>query len=160
MNNPGLVKLGGERKSLTVLFSDIENFTGVSEKMAPEDLINHLNEYLTAMTEIVFAYNGTLDKYVGDALIAFWGAPIEIDHHAHRACQCAIQMRRKLNELHSKWAAENKPILNVRVGINTGEMVVGNVGGNERFDYTVIGDNVNLASRLEPGTKRTGLERS
>ncbi|MFZ1082378.1 MAG: adenylate/guanylate cyclase domain-containing protein, partial [Candidatus Kryptoniota bacterium] len=153
VSNPELVKLGGERKTLSVLFSDIENFTGVSEKMAPEDLITHLNEYLTAMTEIVFKHDGTLDKYIGDAIIAFWGAPIEIKDHAYRVCQSAIEMTKRLEELHAKWTSEEKPILNFRIGINTGEMVVGNVGGSERFDYTVIGDNVNLASRLESANK-------
>ncbi len=153
VSNPDLVRLGGEKKIVSVLFSDIANFTGVSEKLAPEDLVAHLNEYLTAMTGIIFKYSGTLDKYIGDAIIAFWGAPIEIKDHAYCACQAAMEMTRKLDELHTKWAAEGKPILNFRIGINSGEMVVGNVGGNERFDYTVIGDNVNLASRLEGANK-------
>jgi adenylate cyclase len=153
VGNPDLVRLGGERKTMTVLFSDIADFTGVSEKLAPEDLVAHLNEYLTVMTGIVFKHRGTLDKYIGDALIAFWGAPIELKDHAYRACQAAIEMTKKLDELHSKWTEEGKPILQFRIGINSGEMVVGNVGGNERFDYTVIGDNVNLASRLEGANK-------
>ncbi len=153
VNNPELVKLGGERKTLSVLFSDIANFTTVSEKLTPDDLVAHLNEYLTAMTEIVFKHGGTLDKYIGDAVIAFWGAPIELEDHAYRACQAAVEMTKKLDELHVKWKKENKPILNFRIGINSGEMIVGNVGGNERFDYTVIGDNVNLASRLESANK-------
>jgi len=153
VGNPELVRLGGERKTMSVLFSDIADFTGVSEKLLPEELVAHLNEYLTAMTGIVFKYSGTLDKYIGDAIIAFWGAPIELKDHAYRACQAAMEMTRKLEELQSKWEKEGKPILNFRVGINSGEMVVGNVGGNERFDYTVIGDNVNLASRLEGANK-------
>ncbi len=153
VSNPDLVRLGGERKTLSVLFSDIENFTDVSEKLAPEDLITHLNEYLTAMTEIVFKHAGTLDKYIGDAIVAFWGAPIEFKDHAYRTCQTAIEMTKRLKELHAKWISEGKPVLNFRIGINTGEMVVGNVGGNERFDYTVIGDSVNLASRLESANR-------
>lgn len=153
VSNPELVRLGGERKTMSVLFSDIANFTSISEKLAPEDLVAHLNEYLTAMTGIIFKHSGTLDKYIGDAIIAFWGAPIELKDHAYRACQAAMEMTKKLDELHSKWNEEGKPILNFRVGINSGEMVVGNVGGKERFDYTVIGDNVNLASRLEGANK-------
>ncbi len=153
VGDPGLVKLGGERKILTVLFSDIANFTGVSESLSPDDLVAHLNEYLTSMTEVVFNQAGTLDKYIGDAIIAFWGAPLELKDHAYRACRTAIEMTKRLKELNEKWKAENRPTLNFRVGINSGEMIVGNVGGKERFDYTVIGDNVNLASRLEGANK-------
>lgn len=153
VSNPQLVRLGGERKTMSVLFSDIANFTSVSEKLAPEELVAHLNEYLTSMTEVVFQHSGTLDKYIGDAIIAFWGAPLELKDHAYQSCRTAIEMTRRLDVLHAKWAAEGKPILNFRIGINSGEMVVGNVGGKERFDYTVIGDNVNLASRLESANK-------
>ncbi len=153
VSNPDLVRLGGERKVLTVLFSDIASFTSVSERLGPEDLIAHLNEYLTAMTEVVFQHSGTLDKYVGDAIIAFWGAPLELKDHAYQACRAAIEMTRRLDALHSKWREEGKPVLNFRIGINSGEMIVGNVGGRDRFDYTVIGDNVNLASRLESANK-------
>ena len=153
VENPELVRLGGERKEMSVLFSDIANFTTVSESLAPEDLVAHLNEYLTSMTEVVFKLSGTLDKYIGDAIIAFWGAPLELKEHALRTCQAAIEMTRRLKELHGKWSEEKKPILNFRIGINSGEMIVGNVGGRERFDYTVIGDNVNLASRLESANK-------
>ncbi len=153
VGNPELVKLGGERKIMTVLFSDIANFTGVSEGLAPERLVSHLNDYLTSMTGVIFKHSGTLDKYIGDAIIAFWGAPIEVENHAHQACRAAFEMRRKLGELHAKWRDEGLPLLNFRVGINSGEMVVGNIGGKERFDYTVIGDSVNLASRLESANK-------
>ncbi len=153
VGNPDLVRLGGQRRILSVLFSDIANFTSVSEKLSPEDLINHLNEYLSAMTEVVFENSGTLDKYIGDAIIAFWGAPLELKDHAYQACRAAMEMTRRLDGLHSKWSADGKPILNFRIGINSGEMVVGNVGGRDRFDYTVIGDNVNLASRLESANK-------
>lgn len=153
VGNPGLVKLGGERKIMSVLFSDIANFTGVSEGLAPDILVSHLNEYLTSMTDVVFKQSGTLDKYIGDAIIAFWGAPIEVENHAHQACRAAMEMRRKLGELHSKWREDGLPLLNFRVGINSGEMVVGNIGGRKRFDYTVIGDSVNLASRLESANK-------
>jgi len=153
VSNPDLVRLGGERKVMSVLFSDIANFTGVSEKLSPEQLITQLNEYLTAMTGIIFKHGGTLDKYVGDAIIAFWGAPLEVKDHAYRSCQAGIEMINELEALRSKWAEEGKPVLSCRIGINSGEMVVGNVGGSERFDYTVIGDNVNLGSRLEGANK-------
>lgn len=153
VGNPELVRLGGERKTMTVLFSDIANFTTVSEGLAPDDLVAHLNDYLTAMTDVVFQNSGTLDKYIGDAIIAFWGAPLELKDHAYKACRTAIEMTSRLESLRTKWADEGKPILNFRIGINSGEMVVGNVGGKERFDYTVIGDNVNLASRLETANK-------
>lgn len=153
VGNPELVRLGGERKVLSVLFSDIADFTSVSEKLAPEALVAHLNDYLTSMTGVVFENSGTLDKYIGDAIIAFWGAPLEVKGHAYQACRTALEMTRKLEALHAKWVAEGKPVLNFRIGINTGEMIVGNVGGADRFDYTVIGDNVNLASRLESANK-------
>ncbi len=153
VGNPALVRLGGERKELTVLFSDIASFTSVSEKLSPDDLVAHLNDYLSSMTEVVFQNSGTLDKYIGDAIIAFWGAPLDVKDHAYRACQTAIEMTRRLDTLHEKWKSEGKPLLNFRIGINSGEMVVGNVGGRDRFDYTVIGDNVNLASRLESANK-------
>lgn len=153
VGNPDLVRLGGERKIMSVLFSDIANFTGVSEGLTPEKLVSHLNEYLTSMTDVVFKHSGTLDKYIGDAIIAFWGAPIEIENHAHQACRAAMEMRRKLRGLHDKWKEDGLPLLNFRVGINSGEMIVGNIGGKDRFDYTVIGDSVNLASRLESANK-------
>jgi adenylate cyclase len=153
VDHPELVKLGGERKTLTVLFSDITNFTGISEDLSPEQLIEHLNGYFAVMTDIVFKHGGTLDKYIGDAIIAFWGAPIDLQDHAYRACRCGVEMARRLNDLHGIWKSEGKPIFNFRIGINTGEVIVGNVGGNERFDYTVIGDSVNLAARLEAANK-------
>ncbi|MEK9136082.1 MAG: adenylate/guanylate cyclase domain-containing protein, partial [Bacteroidota bacterium] len=157
--NPEKLKLGGERRELTVLFSDIEGFTTLSEGMPPEQLVGLLNEYLSAMTEIIFRKDGTLDKYEGDAIMAFWGAPIPQPDHALRACLSALEMQEKLHSIRSEWRQQEKPALNVRVGINTGEMVVGNMGGMGKFDYTVIGDSVNLASRLEGANKqyKTGI---
>lgn len=152
--NPDKLKLGGERRDLTVLFSDIEGFTTISEGMSPEELVADLNEYLSAMTDVVFKNDGTLDKYEGDAIMAFWGAPIPQTDHALRACICALQMEEKLVSLRSAWMLQGKPALNIRIGINTGEMVVGNMGGMGKFDYTVIGDSVNLASRLEGANKQ------
>jgi adenylate cyclase len=154
--NPEKAKLGGDRRELTVLFSDIENFTAISEQFhnRPEGLVDLLNEYLDEMTNIVLKYEGTLDKYEGDAVMAFWGAPIPQKDHAYRACLAAIEMQKRLVTLRTKWEKEGKPQLGIRIGLNTGIMIVGNMGGKERFDYTVIGDSVNLASRLEGANKQ------
>jgi adenylate cyclase len=148
-SNPDKLRLGGERKTLTVLFSDIRNFTVMSEKLNPEEVVGMLNEYLSAMTEIVFKNSGTLDKFIGDAVMAFWGAPIYQEDHAERAVRCAVEMMEKLHELQEMWRKQNKPVMNIGIGVNTGEMVVGNLGSQQRMAYTVIGDNVNLGSRLE-----------
>lgn len=156
IDDPKKLKLGGERRELTVLFSDIASFTTISESHEPEELVNFLNEYLSAMTEIIFDHKGTLDKFQGDAIMAFWGAPIENKDHSLFCCYAATSMQKKLVELRKKWEAENKPQLQVRIGINTGEMIVGNMGGKGKFDYTVIGDNVNLGSRLEGANKEYG----
>jgi adenylate cyclase len=147
--DPGLLKLGGEKRELTVLFSDIRGFTSVSEQLPPERLVNLLNGYLQPMTDIVFHNGGTLDKYIGDAIMAFFGAPLEQTDHALRACRTACEMRAKLEELRAGWRAEGLPELDFGLGLNTGPMVVGNMGSHARFDYTVMGDAVNLGSRLE-----------
>jgi adenylate cyclase len=152
--HPEKLRLGGERKELTVFFSDIENFTRIAEKMSPEDLVMVLNEYLSVMTSIILANNGTLDKYEGDAIVAFWGAPIPQPDHALRACRTAVQMQDSLRGLREIWTQEGKPALSARIGINTDEAIVGNMGGANRFDYTVIGDGVNLGSRLETANKQ------
>lgn len=156
LKNPEKLKLGGEKKELTVLFSDIRGFTSFSEQMAPEDLVKFLNEYLSQMTEIVFKYDGLLDKYMGDALMAIWGAPIEQPDHPLRACYTALDMVAELSIWREKWRIQGRPLLNIGVGINTGLMVVGNMGSEKRFDYTVMGDSVNLASRLEGLNKLYG----
>ena len=152
---PGKVKLGGERKILTVLFSDIRGFTTLSEKLTPEELVAHLNIYLQAMTNIVIKYNGTLDKYVGDEIMAFWGAPIPQQHHAYLGCRAALEMMTELNRLNEQWKSEGNShlCLNIGIGINSGEMVAGNMGSAARMDYTLMGDNVNLGARLE-GTNK------
>ena len=149
LKNPEKLKLGGEKKELTVLFSDIRGFTTISERLPPESLVKLLNEYLTAMTDIVFKYDGLLDKYIGDAIMAVYGAPLEQDDHAVRACSTALDMVEELKVLQNKWEADGMPRLSVGIGINTGPMVVGNMGSQKRFDYTVMGDSVNLGSRLE-----------
>jgi adenylate cyclase len=156
--HPEKMRLGGERKELTVLFSDIQDFTKISESISPEYLVQILNEYLNIMTAIIFSNQGTLDKYEGDAILAFWGAPVAQADHALRACRAAIAMQRSLEGLRKVWETEGKPLFHVRIGINSGEMIVGNMGGASRFDYTVIGDAVNLGSRLEGVNKQYGTE--
>ena len=156
LKDPGKLKLGGDRKDLTVLFSDIRRFTTISEKMTPEELVMLLNEYLTAMTHQVFYFDGLLDKYMGDAIMAVFGAPLDQPDHARRACLTALAMTRELRRLQDKWTAEGRPVFDIGIGINSGEMVVGNMGSAMRFDYTVIGDMVNLGSRLESANKEYG----
>lgn len=156
LKDPSKLKLGGDKKHLSVLFSDIRGFTTISEKLTPEELVQLLNEYLTAMTDIVFKYDGLLDKYIGDAVMAVFGAPLEQPDHALRAGRTALEMISELHRLQVKWAAEGRPHVDIGVGINTGDMVVGNMGSSMRFDYTVMGDAVNLASRIEGTNKEYG----
>jgi len=155
IRDPSKAKLGGDRKEISVLFSDIRGFTSFSEKHRPEEVVTQLNEYLGAMTNIVFEYDGTLDKFVGDAVMAFWGAPLDQPDHADRACKCALTMITKLQELQKKWESEGKYVIDIGVGINTGDMIVGNMGAEgKKMDFTVIGDNVNLGARLESLTRK------
>ncbi|MBI5641791.1 MAG: adenylate/guanylate cyclase domain-containing protein, partial [Nitrospirae bacterium] len=155
INDPEKAGLGGIRREITVLFSDIRGFTSISEKYPSEDVVAILNEYLGEMTEIVFKWDGTLDKFIGDAILAFWGAPLIQENHAELAVKCALNMSARLDELQKKWEAEGKPILNIGIGINTGEVLVGNIGAvGKKMDYTVIGDHVNLGSRVESLTKK------
>ena len=156
INHPDMLRLEGEEKELSVLFSDIRGFTSISETMTPQQLSSFLNEYLSAMTDIVIEQAGTVDKFIGDAIMAFWGAPLDEPEHAARAIVTALTMRRRLLELQPAWAARNLPPIEIGIGINTGTMRVGNMGSSTRFDYTVMGDNVNLASRLEGLTKVYG----
>jgi adenylate cyclase len=143
------IRPGGDSKELTVMFSDIRGFTTISEGLTPDELVNLLNEYLGAMTDIVFANQGTLDKYIGDAIMAFWGSPYPQEDHAIRACNCALQMVRSLEKLNVKWQTEGRPPISIGIGLNTGLLNVGNMGSAKRLAWTVMGDNVNLASRLE-----------
>lgn len=156
IGNPDSLKLGGIKRDISVFFSDIEAFTTISESLPPEDLITFLNEYLTEMTGIIFKNKGTLDKYIGDAIMAFWGAPVPLEDHKFLACKTSLEMKKRLAELQKKWEGEHKIPINFRIGLNAGNTIVGNVGGSQRFDYTIIGDTVNLASRLEGANKEYG----
>ncbi|HYB98713.1 MAG TPA: adenylate/guanylate cyclase domain-containing protein [Candidatus Limnocylindrales bacterium] len=157
--NPEMIRLGGERRELTVLFSDIRGFTSISERLEPEDLVELLNVYLGEMTEVIFEQSGTLDKYVGDAIMAVWGAPLPQPTHAALACEAALSMCRRLVERTQDWQAERGwPRIEAGIGLHTGDMVVGNMGSTQHLSYTVIGDNVNLASRLESLTKTYGVQ--
>jgi adenylate cyclase len=140
---------GGEVKELSIMFTDIRSFTTISEGMSPDELVFLLNEYLGEMTDILFKHWGTLDKYIGDAIMAFWGSPYPQPDHAERACACALQMQTRLRELNHKWEAEGRKQLTIGIGINTGVVNVGNMGSERRLAWTVMGDAVNLASRLE-----------
>jgi adenylate cyclase len=154
--HPELLTLGGEERELTVLFSDIRGFTRLSEGLAPPELVRLLNEYLSAMTQVVLDDEGLLDKYIGDAIMAVYGAPITMSDHAYRACHTAVSMLERLRALRADWRARGFPAIDIGVGIHTGPMVVGNMGSDLRFDYTVMGDAVNLGSRLEGATKTYG----
>jgi adenylate cyclase len=156
VRRPELLRLGGEKRDMTVLFSDIRGFTSFSEQLDPQELVVLLNEYLTAMTNVVYRYDGVLDKYMGDAIMAFWNGPVSQPDHARRACLTALDMLQTLREMHDRWQARGIPPLNMGVGLNTGPMSVGNMGSDTRFDYTVMGDAVNLGSRLEGTNKDYG----
>ncbi len=159
IKNPSMAKLGGERREVTILFSDIRGFTTLSEKLPPEKVVELLNEYFAHMAEIIFKWEGTLDKFMGDAIMVFWGAPLPQNDHEERALQCAIEMIKKLRSLCKKWDEKGKPQLKIGIGINTGEVLVGNIGAEgKKMDYTVIGDSVNLASRLEGLNKEFNSE--
>ncbi len=142
-------ELGGEKRRLTMMFSDIQGFTTISESMETEALLQHISEYLDSLTAIILHQSGTVDKYIGDAIMSFWGAPISDAEHETHACRAALLSLKKLKALNAKWADEGKPTLHTRFGINSGEVSVGNMGSSERMNYTVLGDAVNLASRLE-----------
>jgi adenylate cyclase len=156
LDHPDRLKLGGEKKEMTVLFADIRGFTALSEQLAPESLVKFINSYLTPMTQIVFEEGGTLDKYIGDALMAFWGAPIQQEDHALRACRAALRFLDALGELNRQWRSQGLPQIEIGIGISSGPMVVGNMGSDIRFNYTVMGDAVNIAARLEAANKDHG----
>jgi adenylate cyclase len=156
--HPESVHLGGERRDLTILFSDIRGFTTISEASEPEAVVEMLNEYLTRMVEILLEHGGTLDKFIGDAVMGFWNAPAADPDHPRHAVDCAIAMIEETARIRSRWEADGKPALRIGIGVNTGDAVVGNIGAEKVFGYTVIGDAVNLASRLESKNKDYGTE--
>ncbi len=154
--HPEKLRLGGERKKLTILFSDIRGFTTISESMSAETLTQLINEYLTAMTDIIMDHKGLVDKYIGDAIMAFWGAPVDAEQQVKNAGDSVLLMSKKLEELNVGWKARGIPHLAIGIGLNTGEVVVGNMGSSKRFNYTAMGDDVNFASRLEGLNKMYG----
>ncbi len=154
--HPERLELGGEEVDATVLFADLTDFTVLSERMPPKEIIHMLDEYFTVMTEIILANKGTVDKYIGDAIMCFWGAPVPQRDHAVRACRSALEMQKAMHSLNDSWMAQGNPPLSLRIGIHSGRVVAGNVGSRERFNYTVMGDTVNLTYRLEKVNKFFG----
>lgn len=158
LKNPALAELGGSRRTMSVLFSDMRGFTTLSERGQPEALVAQLNEYFTRMVEIVFEHRGTLDKFVGDMVMALYGAPLDDELHADHAVQTALAMAQGLNALNKKWIEEGRPTLGIGIGINTGDMIAGTIGAETVRSYTVIGDAVNLGARLESLNKDYGTQ--
>jgi adenylate cyclase len=156
LDNPALLTLGGEKRELSILFSDIQGFSTISERLTPEQLVQLLNDYLTDMTDIIMEEGGTLDKYEGDAIIAFWNAPLEQPDHAMRICRAVLKCQRTLAARREEFYQRIGAWIYVRIGVHTGDVVVGNIGSKKRFDYTMLGDAANLASRLEGANKYFG----
>jgi adenylate cyclase len=156
LKHPEALRLGGERRVISVLFTDIRGFTTMSEHLDPEGVVKLLHDFLNPMSNIIIDQGGTIDKYMGDAIMALFGAPLEQPDHARQACRAALQMEDTLEELNRQWAKQGRPPLRIGVGVNSGPVAVGNMGSDRLFDYTAIGDNVNLASRLEGLTKYYG----
>ncbi len=154
--SPEKLQLGGENREITAFFSDVQGFTGISEKLEPPELVELLNEFLTEMTDIVYKHEGTVDKFEGDAIIAFFGAPNDLQNHAEKACDASIDMQKRLEQLRVHWASSGQPELRMRIGLYTGYAVVGNMGSKTRMDYTMMGDTVNTAARLEGVNKIYG----
>jgi adenylate cyclase len=158
IKNPDMLRLGGERKPLTIFFTDIGDFTNLTEMLSPEDVVRNLNTYFRGMTTAILEYNGTINRFEGDSILAFWGAPIPQEDHALLACKAALRCLGFLDYLEKMWIAWGYPPRTYRFGISTGEVVVGNIGTSSRFEYTIIGDDVNLASRLEGANKYYGTQ--
>ncbi len=157
LKHPEYLNLGGEKKYVTIFFSDVRGFSSFSEQLTPEKLVKLLNEYLSAMTDIVIEEEGVVDKFIGDAIMAFWGAPVDQKDHAIRACTASIKMVKVLEELNKGWSTRGFPHVAAGIGLHSGHAVIGNMGSNVRFDYTAMGDTVNLGSRLEGLTKKYGV---
>lgn len=158
LSNPDKVKVGGEKKEITVFFSDVRDFTSISEKLTPEELSTCLNIYMGMMTDIVFDTLGTLDKYIGDAMVAFWGAPLDVENHAYHALSASIKMIEKLPEVNEIFKEQGFPLFEHGIGLNTGFCSVGNMGSDKIFSYTALGDNMNLGARLESLCKFYGVQ--
>ncbi|RWX50217.1 Adenylate cyclase, class 3, partial [Candidatus Electrothrix marina] len=158
LKNQDDLVLDGEERELSILFSDIRRFTSMAEQMSPDNLCSFLNEYLTPMTEAVMERRGTVDKFIGDAIMAFWNAPLDTPNHVFHACECALAMLHELDNLNNSWRKRGLPEVRIGVGIHSGVARVGNMGSRQRFDYTIMGDSVNLASRLEGLTRLYGVD--
>ncbi len=157
LDNPEMLKLGGERRECTVFFSDVRGFTTISESLSPEKLCELMNDYLSPMTDIILRSGGVLDKYIGDAIVAFWGAPVELPNQADVGARVILEMMERLEIIRREFPAKGFPVIDIGCGLNTGPMSVGNMGSTERFAYTVMGDAVNLGARLESITKEYGV---
>lgn len=158
LDNPDKLKVGGEKKHITVFFSDVRDFTSISEQLTPEQLSTSLNHYMGIMTDLLFENYGTLDKYIGDAIVAYWGAPIEVENHAYHAVKTSIKMIEILPEVNKKFKELNFPVFKHGIGLNTGECSVGNMGSDKIFSYTALGDSMNLGARLESLCKFYGVQ--
>ena len=156
--NPDLLKLGGEKRYCTFLFTDVRGFTALSESVTPEEVTFIMNKALTAQQSAVSQCDGMVDKYIGDAMMAIFGAPLHLDSHEDRAIECAMQIQENMRELNKEFASKGLPSVQIGIGINSGEAIIGNMGSEQRFDYTAIGDAVNVAARLESGTKAAGVD--
>jgi adenylate cyclase len=156
IEHPKAIALGGERRELTLMFTDLKGFTTISEKHTAEQVVRLLNRHFTDMTDIILEYQGTVVQFIGDAIMAFWGAPRNDDDHAYRSVAAAIAMQKGMETLRSEFVKENLPPIHMRIGIHTGSVIVGNLGSEKRFGYTAVGDDVNLAARLEGINKLYG----
>ncbi|HEX8026886.1 MAG TPA: adenylate/guanylate cyclase domain-containing protein, partial [Vicinamibacterales bacterium] len=156
LDDPGRLKLGGEAYDVTVIFTDLEGFTSVAEHLSPEELKARLSTYFKAMMDVLLVEHATLDKFIGDAIMVYFGCPVADAAHAHRACRAALAMQRRLAALNDEWRQVGKPALHMRIGVNSGTAIAGNMGTDEIFNYTILGDCVNLASRLEGVNKYYG----
>jgi adenylate cyclase len=156
--NPDAAKMGGDRKEVSVLFSDIRSYTTLTESMTAEDVVIMLNEYFESMVDAVFHYKGTLDKYIGDAIMAVYGSPLPLEDHAWMAVQTAVEMRKRLIDFNAKRQENNLPAIRIGIGLNSDTVISGNIGSSRRMEFTAIGDGVNLGSRLESASKQYGTD--
>tara|TARA_R110002110_G_scaffold383479_1_gene594982 strand:- start:38 stop:1078 length:1041 start_codon:yes stop_codon:yes gene_type:complete len=156
--NPQLLRLGGEKRYCTFLFTDVRGFTALSESVTPEEVTYIMNKALTAQQSAVAQHGGCVDKYIGDAMMAIFGAPLDLENHENKAIECAKQIETNMEALNIEFAEQGLPPIKIGIGINTGDAIIGNMGSEQRFDYTAIGDAVNIAARLESGTKAAGVD--